>query len=116
MFHTTLFNHLGDITIAWDESDQEEMVALISKMMEQGVVFFEVEDNRPVKVLNNAHEAKNELSVLDETFGRMVDAGIIKQAKNSSNEDGEVRTKGIISSPNEAVNKNTIGFKPAAGG
>ena len=67
----TFLNMSGDVTIAWDESNREQIIELVRRKMAQGYSFF-VLTPRVIPVLGNKKVKLKKESQLDKAVGIVV--------------------------------------------
>ncbi len=117
---TSMLNESGDLTFVWTEDDDDKVIPVIQKKMEQGVVFFVVEPRGfgflpPRKTtLHKASDAtkKRAISVSDEDFSALLNAGTGDLAKPA----GPVKTVRRAKTAKEAGTAHTVGVQQAKGG
>ena len=111
----------GDVTIVWDESEDDKMEAIIRKKMDEGVTFFIVEPRMfglllPKKTaLKKAREARKHraLALKDPDFATFIEGGSGDVVKSPG---GTVNTVKVATSAKEAAKSQTVGVKPMKGG
>lgn len=130
----TFLNYSGDVTLTWDEQNDEKIKELIKKKMAQGFSFFTMR-----KVVIDAVQVRrkigekgvdkiNNLVIDDETFDKMVkglaDADLAqalklgdgKLAKRRGRKDSIDLVK-KLKSPEEVIKaKQAVAIKPVLGG
>lgn len=130
----TFLNLTGDITITWDEKNDEKMRNLIKKMMDQGCVFF---TTRHVPVIKKPFQRRlgkrglasaQDLIIRDDEFDRLVksldnadvalllaggDAEMVERKGGNRKIDSVARAK----DPDEVIkNKQAVATRPLTGG
>lgn len=117
----TFLDSSGDTTIAWTEDRDEEMLPLIKKKMEQGVVFFIVEPRLggwlpPKKThLGSPEEAlpHRALAIRDEDLAKFVSSGVAEVVPSPQ---GPVRGSRKAKSAEEVAGSESVAVKPLRGG
>lgn len=117
----TILNEAGDQTIVWTEDRDDEMVDIIRKKMEQGIIFFIIEPRffglLPSKKtrLDNPDEARKHraLAIRDEDFARFVGEGHGDMVRTP---EAPVNTVKQSRSPKEVAKSQSVGVKPMKGG
>lgn len=128
----TFLNLTGDITISWDEKNDEKMRDLIKKMMDQGCVFF---TTRHVPVIKKPFQRRlgkrglasaQDLIIRDDEFDRLVksldnaDVALLLaggDAEMVERKRGKINSIARAKDPDEVIkNKQAVATKPLAGG
>lgn len=120
----TIFNGRGDLTIAWDEADDEAVTAMIEKKMAEGYTFFILEPRlggmaAPAKIpLKRVSDALHQRAVaLRLSDGDREIAGLIESGKAEPvATPSAIRTKRKATSAKEAAASETVGVRPKRGG
>jgi hypothetical protein len=118
---TTLLNEQGDVTIIWDEENDEKMVEVIKKKMAEGIQFFIIEPRfggraSPAKTpLKKAADATKHraLSIRDEDFAAMVEAGAAEVERTP---DTKVKTVRKSTDAKEVARSESVGIRQRRGG
>lgn len=129
----TMLNTQGDVTITWDEDDDDRMEALIAKKMAEGVTFFIIEPRlgggAPKKTrlasAADAHEHRA-LQVKDADLATFVggapadgDKPAIAPAATADvikTPDKPVTTRRRAKTAKEAASSESVGVQPMRGG
>jgi hypothetical protein len=113
----TFLNGTGDITIAWEEENNEKMLAVIEKKMAEGVTFFIVEEFKgrewTSKIKGIDEITGTEVRIQDKDMEVMFQTGLVKVGKNVA---GEIDTVKKAETPAEVAKSNTVAVKPIRGG
>jgi len=111
----------GDLTIEWDEGNNEAMTAQIQVLMDKGVTFFKVEDQGKIRKklvgtpIASATEATDrKLMIKDADIQKIVDSGLADVARFQG--CGEIKTVGRATTAAEAAATDTVAVQPAKGG
>lgn len=125
MHGTTLFTRRGDITLAWDEPDDPQILAMIEAQMRAGVTFFLIEPRlggmaAPHKIpLHDARDALRNRTVAMSVAGKdvallpVLEAGA---ARPVATPDKPVRARKKAASAKEVASGESIGVRAAGGG
>lgn len=117
----TFLDQSGDTTIAWTEDRDEEMLPIIQKKMDEGIVFFIIEPRLggwlpPKKTeLKNAQDAAQHraLSIRDEDFAKFVGSGageVIPTPSASATKSRKAKDA------KEVASSESVAVKPLKGG
>lgn len=117
----TMLNESGDTTIVWTDDRDEEMEAIISKKMAEGVAFFTIEPRffglLPSKKtpLAHARDARlhRALSIPDQDFAKFVESGSGEAVKTPT---AAVSGAKIERNPKTVAKSQSVGVKPMKGG
>lgn len=120
MGSTTLFCHLGDVTIQWDDANEKEVLAYIEKKLKEGVVFFLVERRGllrrkrlvPTKDLEAIKQARL-VRMADEND--LLDTGKAVIQSVSKDDTGESLGR-RLSDPQEIARSHTVAVAPIRAG
>jgi hypothetical protein len=111
----------GDLTIAWDESKHDAMVAQIQILMDKGVTFHKLEEQGKIRrktvavpISNPAEATGRKLLIKDPDIAKIVDAGLATIASFES--CGDIKTVGSAKTAVEAASTDTVAVQPARGG
>jgi hypothetical protein len=118
----TMLNEQGDVTIVWDEADDDRMEAIIAKKMEQGIQFFVIEPRlgglaqpakRPLRSADSARDHRA-LSIRDEDLAAFVGesdtAAVVKTPPKP------VRSVRKAKTAKEVAKGESVGVRPMRGG
>jgi hypothetical protein len=118
----TILNETGDVTITWDEENDERMLAIVEKKMAAGITFFLIEPrmgglvapdtSKPLKKVNDALKYRA-LSMKDEDFEAMVAEG---QADLVQTPAAPARTVRKARTAREVASSESVGVRPMRGG
>lgn len=118
---TLLDNSCGDVTVGWDEENDETFIALIEKKMAEGMTFYTIEPRLfgliPMKTkLKSSEDALKQRTVIvsDSDFNDIILSGKAQTYKRESG--GEIVRTGILKAAKEAVNQHVIGITQRVGG
>lgn len=129
----TFLNMTGDITITWDEANNEKMLELIRKKMKDGYNFFTTKRvpilgvERKVRVSNKNIDDITKLVIPDNEFEKlvagmndaevatMVHSGGAKMAKRSDNRNARELIK-RLDNPEEVLKNQSLAFRRVVGG
>lgn len=115
-------NYMGDVTIVWDEDDDQKMIDLIQGYMDKGVTFFKLENRalpflpkKRVKV-KSIDEIKDDrvISLKDEKAMQLVADGVISVVQSSK--DNPVATKRLKTAKEVASSTSSMAIRPLVGG
>lgn len=124
--YLTYLNEFGDITIAWEDDSNDEMVNVIQRQMDKGMTFWSIEPRfagllppRKTK-LNSIDDIKDDriLSMNDEDFFKLVADGAAAAITPSKSYNPLTFLK-RLKSPKEVVENETktaAVMKPLRGG
>ena len=123
----TLLNETGDFTITWEEAEDDAMVELIRRKMEQGVTFYVLSSRKPgqrgrvagPKPLKDAGKAPDNraLMVKDEDLSKFVLEGKGKVVPTASlPEIDRSIPASRIKAAEDAKGKRVMGVRGRAGG
>lgn len=111
----------GDLTLEWDEGNNEAMTAQIQALMDKGVTFFKIEDRGALRkklvgvpLDTPADATDRKLLIKDPDIGKIVDAGLASIAQFAT--VGTIKTTGQAKTAAEAAATDTVAVKPAKGG
>lgn len=111
----------GDLTIEWDEGNNEAMTAQIQALMDKGVSFFKVEDQGKIRkklvavpVTSAAEAPDRKLLIKDADIAKIVESGLADISRFSG--VAEIKTTGKAATAAEAAATDTVAVKPAKGG
>lgn len=118
----TLLNEAGDVTIVWDEADDEKMIAIIEKKLAEGVVFFLIEPRlgglMPPKktALRQADDALRQraVSIHDEDVARFLETSATAETMKSP--EKPVRARKRSTDPKEIAASESVGVRQLRGG
>lgn len=120
MRSTVLLNENGDTTIAWDESNDEKMIELIQKKMNEGMTFFIIKQKFfnliPVKVrLKNTDDVleNRQVIVKDEDFNEVITNGTAVPYKRNAT---DIETVAVATTAKEAAQNHTVAVTQRKGG
>lgn len=117
----TMLNEMGDLTILWDEENDEAMEELIQRRMNDGVTFFIIEPRfgglvAPAKrELKKSKDAKKyrALSIPDEEVAKFVEEG---KAEIVPTPAEPVRKSRVSRSAKEVAKSESVGVRQRRGG
>jgi hypothetical protein len=123
----------GDVTITWDETNKDKIIAMVRQKMEEGYSFFTTKKvpllplYRKVKVKSENLENMNSLVITDDEFERMTKSlddkalakglvdGELLLAKRGDDKS-EYKEARRIKDPEEVVENQSVALKPLLGG
>lgn len=118
----TLLNQDGDVTVVWDESNDEKMQALIQKKMDEGMTFYIIKPMIFNRFLNMKVKAKNIHSAMETRHVVMSDVDFndlvqtdqsVRVAKRDDNHVSVVR---VASNAADAAQNHSVGMTRRVGG
>jgi hypothetical protein len=111
----------GDLTIEWDEGNNDAMTSQIQYLMDKGVTFFKIEDQGKVRKklvgipIGSAAEATDrKVLIKDADIAKIVDSGLADISRIAG--VTEIKTTGRAATAAEAAGTDTVAVKPAKGG
>ncbi len=118
---TTILNESGDVTIVWDEGQDDMMEAIIQKKMDQGITFFLIEPRlgglaAPKHTeLRAAAEARKHraLSIRDADFAAFVDSGA---GTTIATPPAKAKTTRVSRVAKEVAKAESVGVQQRKGG
>lgn len=117
----TILNEMGDVTLVWEEQNDDAMAALIQKRMDEGVTFFIITPRLGGLVapdrtkLKNATEAMKHraLAIPDEEVQKFVSGGLAEVISTPAEPvKGSRRSK----SAKEVAKSESVGVRQRKGG
>jgi hypothetical protein len=117
----SILNEMGDVTLFWDEENDEEVIGYIRDQIKKGVSFFEIKQLPiiPIKYkskVSDPGEIKGRtVDVKDKDLNKLIADGKLQLGKRKGQEkqiEGEQR----ISTAEEVVKRNTVGVRQLVGG
>jgi hypothetical protein len=117
----TMLNELGDVTIVWEEQNDEQMEAMIQKLMDEGVTFFIIEPRfgglvAPARrKLEDSAEAKKyrALAVPDAEVAKLIEEGKATALPTPSK---PVKTVRRGKTAKEVAKNESVGVRQRRGG
>lgn len=117
----TVLNESGDVTLIWNEENDDAMTELIEKKMKEGFTFFIVEPRffgliSPKKTpLADASDARKHraLAVRDEDFIAIVEGGAASLVKTP---EAPVKKSRISRDAKEVAKAESVATRPLRGG
>lgn len=118
-----LLNELGDVTLVWDETADDQIKEVVQRLMDQGVSFFIVEiqaggllppKKTPLEKMKDL-KGTRAIAVSDDDFGKLVAAGVHAIA-NADTPQGAVATVGRAKTAEDVAKKDTMAVAPRRGG
>lgn len=117
----TMLNECGDVTLVWEEQNDDAMEALIQARMDAGCTFFIIEPRfgglvAPAKrKLDDAAEARKfrALSVPDEEVQKFIEEGKVQALPTP---DKPVKSKRVSKSAKEVAKSESVGIRQRKGG
>jgi S-ribosylhomocysteine lyase LuxS involved in autoinducer biosynthesis len=127
----TMLNRSGDITIAWDEQNKEQIIAMIKKKMAEGYTFF---TSKKVPLVNLYRRTKvteknlikcESVIIDDATFEKMVastdDEDVVKIVRDSKGRFAKPKknadtTRMIERDPEKIAASDSLAVRRIAGG
>lgn len=125
MYGTTLFTRRGDVTLAWDEPDDPQILAMIEAQMRAGVTFFLIEPRlggmaAPHKVpLADPRDALRNRTVAMAVAGKdnmLLPALEAGAARPVVTPDKPVRTRKKATAAKEVASGESVGVRAGRGG
>ena len=125
MHGTTILNGRGDLTIAWDEPDDERVLAMIREKMAAGWHFFLVEPRMggmaaparvPLRAAEDAARARvvsMSIADKDQAIAGLLESGAAVPVPAS---DKPMRRRRTARTAEEAAAGETVAVRPARGG
>ena len=129
----TFLNMCGDVTITWDESNKEKILAMVRQKMEEGYSFFTTKKvpllplYRRVKVNPNSLDNVSSLVIDDAEFERMTKSlddkliakglieGDLLLAKRSEDKS-DYQAARRMTAAEEVVENQSLAIRPILGG
>ena len=129
----TFLNMCGDITITWDESNKEKIIAMVRQKMAEGYSFFTTKKvpllplYRKVKVKSDNLDSLNSVVIDDAEFERLTKSmddrdlskglveGELLLAKRSESKS-DYKDARRITDPEEVVENQSVAMRPLVGG
>ena len=129
----TFLNMCGDVTITWDDTNKDKIIAMVRQKMEEGYTFFTTKKvpllplYRKVKVKSEKLESLNSLVIDDAEFERMTksldDKAIAKGLVDGElllakrgDEKSEYKAVRRMTDAEEVVENQSVALKPLVGG
>jgi hypothetical protein len=117
----TMLNEAGDLTVVWEEQNDDAMEAHIQKRMDAGCIFFIIEprfgglvapSKRKLERATDAHKYRA-LAVPDEEVAKFVAEG---KAEVVATPAQPVKKSRVSRSAKEVAKKESVGIAPRKGG
>lgn len=115
----TLLNVTGDVTITWDEENDEAMRAVIEKKMAEGVTFFLIRPrlgglwDSKTKITRVDELNGHKVAIADDDVERLFRAGTVGVTRVS---DKSYEVVGRATDAKQVANGNTVAVRRMAGG
>lgn len=119
MQHLILLNSTGDVTIAWEDSENENMRNMIKTKLEKGCSFFILEKkcfglfNSKIKVRNIDDIKGNSITIGDDSIMELFDNGIISAGKTPKMEYSTSKKTTCV---DEIMNTNSVMINKVSAG
>lgn len=113
-----LMGECGDCELSWEPERDEEIKALVTRMMGEGVTFFQLKKGvfrRKREKIERVEDIQSRLvSVADKDFEALYFNGAVEMTRRSV---GKIETTGrIIKDPAEVARSHTVGTQRLVGG
>lgn len=123
MSSMTLLNQTGDITISWDDHQDEKMRELIKRKLDKGYAFFIVKprflgimkSKKTLKSIKELSDSAREISLRDEDAKELIcdrESILI----GSTPKDEEIEMEKSTKDVDTIASSNTIAIRPIAAG
>jgi hypothetical protein len=125
MFGTTIMNGRGDLTIAWDQEDDEAILNMIESKMKEGFTFFIIEPRlggmaspSKTEIADPKNTLPNRIVSMkladgDRAVAGLIEAGAVKPVPQP---EKPVRGARKAKTAREVAKGESIAVKPARGG
>lgn len=119
--HTmTLLNASGDVTIGWDDANDDAILDFIQAKMDKGYSFFIIDKGKQRPVVNNLKDARlllqqRKVIINDDQAAKLLEDGVAKLV-NSSGSTFDATKGGRAKTAKEVASNNTAVTRPLQGG